>query len=298
MGRKAKGKKESAATVPGVTFRQTPNWPLLGLSLVGIALAGYLSWTAVTATAVQGCAAGGGCDVVLSSRWATLLGVPTAVWGLLTYLALAGTAFISRAEMQWRWSWTIAFFGAIYSVYLTIVSLTMLGGACPYCLTSLAVMSSILAVLTFQRPFTMKGFSWPRWLTWRGAMSAALIVFLHLNYIGVVGRQPGVEDPLSRALAEHLGKSGAIMYGAHWCEHCQQQKALFGEAAKRLPYVECSTGGQGSPQTTECAKRGIKTYPTWFINGQRYEEVLTPARLGSMTGFQPPAAPATGGGAP
>jgi uncharacterized membrane protein len=268
----------------------------LTLSLVGVALAGYLSWTAVTSAAVQGCAEGGGCDTVLSSRWATLLGVPTAVWGVLTYLALAGAAFIRRAESHWRIAWTIAFFGALYSVYLTTISLTTLGATCPYCLTSLALMTSILVVVTFQRPLTIKNFSWQRWLTWRGAASGALIVFLHLSYIGVVGRTPGVEDATSRALAIHLAESGAVMYGAHWCDHCQQQKALFGESAKRLPYVECSTGAQGTPQTAQCRNRQIKSYPTWFINGQRYEEVLTLARLATLTGFQPPAA-APGGGA-
>ena len=297
MGRKAKGKKTATADVSG-SFRQTPNWPLLALSLVGVALAGYLSWTALTSTAVQGCAEGGGCDAVLSSRWATLLGVPTAVWGLLTYLALAGTAFIRRAETQWRWAWTIAFFGALYSVYLTTISLTMLGATCPYCLTSLTLMSSILVVITFQRPFTLRAFSWQRWLTWRGAVSAAMIVFLHLNYVGVLGRAPQVEDPTQRALAIHVARSGAIMYGAHWCDHCRQQKELFGASARRLPYVECSTGGQGTPQTAECGKRQIRTYPTWVINGQRYTEVLTPARLAELTGYQPPAAPAPGGEAP
>ena len=297
MGRKAKGKKTATADISG-SFRPSPNWPLLALSLVGVALAGYLSWTAVTSTAVHGCAEGGGCDAVLSSRWATLLGVPTAVWGVLTYLALAGTAFIRRAETQWRWAWTMAFFGALYSIYLTTISLTMLGATCPYCLTSLALMTSILVVVTLQRPFTIKGFSWQRWFTWRGAVSAAMIGFLHLNYIGVVGRVPGVEDPMSRALAVHLAKSGAVMYGAHWCDHCRQQKQLFGEASKRLPYVECSTGGQGTPQTAECSSRGIKTYPTWVINGQRYAEVLTQTRLAQLTGFQPPAAPASGSGEP
>jgi len=291
MGRRAKGKKEATADFSRSPSKQAPNWPLLALSLVGMALAGYLSWTALTSTAVQGCAEGGGCDAVLSSRWATLLGLPTAVWGFLTYLALAGTAFISRAETQWRRAWTIAFVGALYSVYLTMVSLTILGAACPYCLTSLTLMTSILVLVTYQRPLTLKGFSWLRWVRWRGAVGAGLIVFLHLNYIGVVGRTPGVEDPASRALAIHLASSGAIMYGAHWCEHCQQQKDLFGAAARRLPYVECSTGGPGTPQTADCRNRQIKTYPTWFINGQRFEELLTPARLATLTGFNPGRAP-------
>ena len=46
MGRKAKGKQHGKTEFAGPGLRQTPNWPLLALSLVGVALAGYLSWTA------------------------------------------------------------------------------------------------------------------------------------------------------------------------------------------------------------------------------------------------------------
>ena len=55
---------------------------------------------------------------------------------------------------------------------------------------------------------------------------------------------------------------------------------MFGAAAKRLPYIECSMGGQGTPQTTECRNAGITTYPTWEIDGKRYVEVLTTAAPG------------------
>ena len=276
-------------------MRQGPNWPLLALSALGAGLAGYLAWTGWNDAGVAGCTEGSGCDVVLSSRWATLLGVPTALWGLLAYLSLAGTAFIGRADRHWRWAWTIAFFGVLYSAYLTTISLTVLGATCPYCLTSLALMTAILALITFQLPSPLPGFTWRRWLTVRGPVAAGLIVFLHLNYTGVVGKLPAAEDPAARDLAIHLAQSGAIMYGADWCPHCQDQKALFGAAARRLPYVECSTGGQGSPQTSECRARGIKTYPTWIINGQRYEQLLMLPRLAELTGYRPAAAPGAGG---
>lgn len=286
MGRKANAKREPrTASVANVLIRPTPNWPLLALSLVGCALAGYLSWTSWSGGSLQGCTEGSGCDLVLSSRWATLLDLPTAFWGVLTYLALAGTAFIKRADLQWRLAWTMAFFGVLYSAYLTTISLTVLGATCPYCLTSLALMTAIFALVTFQRPHSPPGFSWQRWLRVRGPVAVGVIAFLHLNYIGVVGRPPAVEDPILRALAVHLADSGVKMYGADWCPHCQQQKDMFGGAARRLPYIECSMGSQGSPQTSECRNAGIKTYPTWEIKGKRYEEVLSPLRLAELTGF-------------
>ena len=292
MGRKARAKrepKEEPVTAPPV--RRSPNWPLLALSLVGTALAAYLSWTEWLGSSVKGCAVGSSCDVVLSSRWATLFGLPTALWGMLAYITLAGTAFIPRVDRHWRSAWTVALFGVLYSAYLITVSLTILRAACPYCLTSLALMTSIFSLVTYQRPATLEGFSWRRWLSRTVPVAVAIIVVLHLHYTGVLGEPPEVEDPTARALAVHLTQSGAKMYGAHWCPHCQEQKALFGAAASRLPYVECSSGVQGTPQTEECRAARITTYPTWIINGQRLEEVLTLKQLGESTGFQPPAAP-------
>jgi hypothetical protein len=228
--------------------------------------------------------------VVLSSRWATLLGLPTAFWGLLSYLSLAGISFIPQADRHWRLAWTLSLFGVLYSLYLTAISFTMLGATCPYCLTSLALMTALFVTVTFQRPDGLRNIPWQHLLRVRGAVAIGLIAFLHLNYIGLVGKPPAVEDPALRALAQHLEQVGAKMYGADWCPHCQDQKAMFGGAAKRLPYIECSMGGQGSPQTATCRNAGIQTYPTWEINGKRYAEVLSPVRLAELTGFNMAAA--------
>jgi glutaredoxin len=100
-----------------------------------------------------------------------------------------------------------------------------------------------------------------------------------------VGKPPAAEDPVLRQLATHLAQTGAKMYGAEWCPHCQDQKALFGAAAKRLPYIECSIGAQGTGQTTVCRNAGITTYPTWEIGGQRYQEVMSTLRLAELSGF-------------
>ncbi|HTM34067.1 MAG TPA: vitamin K epoxide reductase family protein [Vicinamibacterales bacterium] len=287
MGRKATAKRSPrvAEKAPSYLTTPTPYWPLLALSIIGVLLTAYLSWTSFSGGSLQGCSEGSACDMVLSSRWATLLGLPTAFWGLLTYLALAGISFIARADRRWRLAWTIAFFGVLYSVYLTTVSLTILHAACPYCLTSLTLMTVIFGLVTLQRPEPLPGFSWQGWLRVRTPVAVAIIAFLHLNYIGVVGKPPAAEDPVLRQLATHLAQTGAKMYGAEWCPHCQDQKALFGAAAKRLPYIECSIGAQGTGQTTVCRNAGITTYPTWEIGGQRYQEVMSTLRLAELSGF-------------
>jgi len=289
MGKRSRAKKEGDRPVPKpVIPRAAPNWPLLAVGAVGILLTSYLAWTAFNGAHVKGCSVGGGCDVVLSSRWATLLGIPTAFWGMLTYLTLAVTALMPRAESRWKLGWLVAMFGWVYSVYLTTVSLTILQAACPYCLTSLTLMTASLALVTYQRPATIQGFSWGRWLKFSLPPALAVILMLHLNYIGVLGQAPAEEDPAARALASYLTDHGAKFYGAYWCPHCQQQKEIFGLSAKRLPYIECSPGGQRSPQAAECSEAKIMNYPTWVINGNRLEEVMTLQRLSEVTGFHLP----------
>ena len=116
MSRKPKSQRDTRNAPPAHALRTSPNWPLLALGSLGFALTAYLSWATFGGGAVAGCAAGGGCDVVLSSRWATLLGLPTAFWGLLAYASLMGIAFIRRVDTHWFSAWTVAFFGMCYSV--------------------------------------------------------------------------------------------------------------------------------------------------------------------------------------
>lgn len=92
--------------------------------------------------------------------------------------------------------------------------------------------------------------------------------------------QPGKYDEFALCIKE----SGATFFGAYWCPHCQEQKALFGKSAKNLPYVECSTlNGQG--QMEVCKQKNIEGYPTWeFKDGTRKSGKLSLEDLASFTG--------------
>lgn len=262
------GKKQSHRQA--VPMRKTPNWPLFGLALVGVALSAYLTFSAWHGEQVAFCAVGGGCDVVLGSRWSTLFGMPTSLWGFLAYAALATVAWNPRADSQWKFAWVISLFGLLYSVYLTSVSLFVLQATCPYCLTSLTLMTVIFITVTLQRPANLPRFTWGPWLAKTVGTGIIMVLAVHLYYAGFWGNAPQPEDPWIRGLAEHLTDTGARFYGSYYCPHCAEQKEMFGGSVKRLPYVECSPGGPSAPQAAECTAKNIQGYPTWIINGQRY----------------------------
>lgn len=92
------------------------------------------------------------------------------------------------------------------------------------------------------------------------------------------------------ALAKHLNQTNSIMYGAYWCPHCSDQKAMFKEAASQLAYVECAADGPNS-QPQRCQDRGIKAYPTWEIGGQFYPGVKSLEELSQLSNYQSPPSP-------
>src|SRR6185503_1281858 len=176
--------------------------------------------------------------------------------------------------------------GLLYSVYLTAVSILELQATCPYCLTSFGLMATIFVLTTLGRPKNLARFSWGPFATKSVIGAAVAIAALHLYFAGYIGNAPGPEDPWIRGLAEHLSRSDAKFYGASWCPHCNHQKELFGSSVKRIPYVECSPGGPNAPQAPVCKEKGIQSYPTWIINGQRYTGVQPLDSLAQLTKFE------------
>jgi uncharacterized membrane protein len=257
---------------------------LLAISLGGMALAGYLAATAWLGSDPLYCAEGSDCDLVQTSRWAYFLGVPTAFWGVLGFGALAHVALMRKAEDRFGWAWLLALVGTAISGYLTAISVFWLDATCAYCIASTALMAAAFAAVALRRP-AMPGLRFGPWLAASGALAAGAVLSMHLYHAGL-SLSPPAEDPYLGALAAHLRRMGARFYGASWCEHCNHQKDLFGASADRLPYVECSPGGRGRPAAAICTGAGVRSYPTWDIDGQRHLGALTPDRLAELSGFR------------
>ncbi|PIN89929.1 hypothetical protein COU60_02445 [Candidatus Pacearchaeota archaeon CG10_big_fil_rev_8_21_14_0_10_34_76] len=90
----------------------------------------------------------------------------------------------------------------------------------------------------------------------------------------------GKYDTFSQCIAN----SGAVMYGAYWCPHCQDQKEMFGKSWEHVNDIECSLPNRAG-QTAECNEAGIQSYPTWeFADGSRQTGVLSFQQLSQLTG--------------
>jgi hypothetical protein len=84
--------------------------------------------------------------------------------------------------------------------------------------------------------------------------------------------------------AQCLAAKQTKMYGAFWCPHCADQKAMFASSFQFVPYVECGIPGSRKENET-CLAAGIKRFPTWeFPGGERREEVMGLEALSEKTG--------------
>jgi uncharacterized membrane protein len=112
------------------------------LALVGLAIAGYLTWVHYAGLEPVCVGGGGGCERVQSSRWADLAGVPVAVLGLGGYAAiLASLALPEDLGAQAAAFLSLVGFG--FSAWLTYVEIAKIDAICQWCVASAAIMTAL-----------------------------------------------------------------------------------------------------------------------------------------------------------
>jgi uncharacterized membrane protein len=260
---------------------------LLGLIAVGIALTAYLTFVAWFGERPAFCGADSECDLVQQSRWSTLLGVPIAFWGLLTYLLIGRLVWRMRMRPgSWQLALTVASIGVGVSWYLTAVSIFAIEATCVYCLISFGIMNALLVLLLVRRPAHMREHAWAKSLPVPIGAAILIVSLLFMHFSGLFDPAAGPEKPYLQALATHLRDSDARFYGAYWCPVCREQKKMFEASAHRLPYVECTPDGRNGGLNFVCVANEVKDYPTWIIGGRRHVGLVSVDKLATLSGFR------------
>ena len=108
------------------------------------------------------------------------------------------------------------------------------------------------------------------------ALVAVVIIFAFAN--NGKNKIPGLYDEFAQCLTD----KGAVMYGAEWCAHCKEQKAVFGDSFRLINYIEC-------PDNTQlCIDKGVQGFPTWLIGTstkiEGFDKNKTAQELSDVTG--------------
>jgi uncharacterized membrane protein len=125
---------------------------LAALSVVGILISAYITWTHLRGVAPVCMGISGGCETVQTSSYSEILGVPVAAIGLAGYAGLLFSSFL-RGESGVFLGLFFALVGVLFSAYLTWLELFVIHAICQWCVASaiLMVASLILTSMRFRQ---------------------------------------------------------------------------------------------------------------------------------------------------
>jgi uncharacterized membrane protein len=115
----------------------------IALSLAGIALTGYLLYERNAGGALL-CSTGG-CETVQGSEYATVLGFPVALLGMVGYLAFLGL-FVARGPLAEAAAIAVGLGAMLFSSYLLVIQLAVIDAICEWCLASDVLVTALAAL--------------------------------------------------------------------------------------------------------------------------------------------------------
>jgi uncharacterized membrane protein len=93
------------------------------------------------------CVRGGGCETVQRSSYSELVGVPVALFGLLSYATVLVLVVWDATSARLAAA-MLALVGLVFSAYLLVLQLFVIDAVCAWCAANDVVIAPALAVVT------------------------------------------------------------------------------------------------------------------------------------------------------
>lgn len=216
-----------------------PRTFVLLAALVGLATSSLLLFRA--ATGESACGLNGSCQVVQSSSWATVLGLPLPAWGLAYFGVVAW--IVARREGTWPPALrAVVVAGGFGGASLIVVQLVVLDAICPWCMCVDLAAIGLAAAAVWGAPLVRP----PR----HRAMASVLVVAASVTPVVVLElalSAPATEPELPTAdlaaLTEtEIGVAKIIEFVDIECPFCREQHArldaLIGEVGAQRVQVQ------------------------------------------------------------
>jgi uncharacterized membrane protein len=126
---------------------------LLALTLLGVAVASYLTYIHYAGIKPLCGRNGGGCEIVQTSEYSKLAGVPVALIGLIGYVTILASLLAPESEHTRLATVALAVVGFGFSAYLTYREIYSIHHICEWCISSFVIVWLImcLAIWRFLR---------------------------------------------------------------------------------------------------------------------------------------------------
>jgi uncharacterized membrane protein len=116
------------------------------LGLAGVGIAGYLTYVHYAGLRPV-CGISHGCETVQTSSYASLLGAPVALLGLITYVLILASLRL-RGELPLLGGYALIHIGFLFSAYLTYREVFTIHAICTWCVSSAIVFTLMTIVGT------------------------------------------------------------------------------------------------------------------------------------------------------
>ncbi|PIZ94558.1 MAG: hypothetical protein COX81_03195 [Candidatus Magasanikbacteria bacterium CG_4_10_14_0_2_um_filter_37_12] len=117
-------------------------------SIIGFCDSTFLAIKNLTGSYI-GCGVNGGCDIVTSSVYSTLFGIPVALFGTLYYLSilLLVVFYLDKKKIKiLLWISRITVVGFLASIYFVYLQLFVIHSICYFCMGSAITSTSLFVV--------------------------------------------------------------------------------------------------------------------------------------------------------
>jgi uncharacterized membrane protein len=123
---------------------------LIALTVIGLGVAAYLTYIHYAGIKPLCGRNGGGCEIVQTSEYSKLAGVPVALIGLIGYITILGSLLVRETETS-RFA-TVAFtvVGFGFSAYLTYRELFSIHHICEWCVSSAVIVTVLMCLATWR----------------------------------------------------------------------------------------------------------------------------------------------------
>ena len=128
---------------------------MMVLCVSGILIAGYLTYTSYTNSAIYCVGGSTGCDTVQNSRYSKIVGIPVALIGVLGYVAILAVLIYEKTNGPLSnngpmVTFALTLIGVLYSAYLTYLELFIILAICQYCVASAINMLILFGLSTYR----------------------------------------------------------------------------------------------------------------------------------------------------
>ena len=239
-----------------ILMKKSAFWMIVLCAITGIGIMSYLTYIHY-AQSKSFCDISQevSCDVVTTSIYSEIFGIPVSVLGLLFFAAVLFLV-IKRRDKAFQTLFIVTLFALIPSLYLSLTELIFINSICILCETS-----KVLMLIIFGASLWASGLDSKAAFRIGVPVLIAGLVAAGVTYFAQTGTV--VKKDYSTFI-QCLNSKGVVYYKSVRCSTCRRQEMVLGEAYKKINSVECHPDGE-NPQPELCLSKKISKTPTFLM---------------------------------